>query len=426
MHVIDSGQTEKVILAGLHSSHEAGQNWELYWAELRGLVETAGGEVVSEVIQNRDLVNPSTVFGSGKIKELAAVCEELSADMVVFQGELTPAQVRTLDRILPCRVIDRTQVILDIFAERARSHEGKLQVEFAQLKYLLPRLSGKGAALSRLGAGIGTRGPGETKLETDRRHIRSRMDEIREHIKQVGTVRKTQRQTRLRNQIPRIALVGYTNSGKTSLLRALIKHTQGAESEIVGRNRLFDTLDPTSRKLNLQIGKEAVITDTVGFIQQLPHSLIDAFRSTLEETLEADLLLHVVDASHPFFHQQMETVYQVLDEIRWAKCPVITVYNKIDLVPGLWQLPDPKSVLSIRTSTETGIGLDQLVDAVRQTLSSNYIQLNLLIPFQNGDVLARLYQGGWILKREEMENGTHLEVKIPQEWENFFLPFHTT
>lgn len=423
MHDIHENQSEKVILVGVKTSKMTEAYWNLAWAELQGLVETAGGTVVAEMIQNRDAVDRSTLLGSGKLIELAAVCKELQVETAAFLGELTPSQVRSIEAALPCRVVDRTQVILDIFASRARSYEGKLQVELAQLGYLLPRLTGKGAALSRLGGGIGTRGPGETKLETDRRHIRGRMNELRQQMSQVRTVRTTQRRTRTRQGTFSIALVGYTNAGKTSLMNTLLVETGSHKEAIAGRNRLFDTLDPTSRKLDLDLGKEVVLTDTVGFIQDLPHSLVDAFRSTLEETLEADLLLHVVDMSHPEAHTQMQTVYHVLDEIQTMDCPVITVYNKMDLCPNLVVLPDAKSAKGVRISTVTGEGITELIKIIQEQLTHQYVVLQLKIPYESGDLLSKLYEVGTISSREDQEDGVYLVVKLPEQWVSLFDPY---
>ncbi len=316
---------ETAILVGCQTNDDDDLRFHYSMEELGSLAETAQGEVLITVTQKRDRLHPATYIGKGKVEELKALVEELEADLVIFNDELSPSQKRNLASELDARIIDRTQLILDIFAQRARSKEGKLQVELAQLQYILPRLAGQGTALSRLGAGIGTRGPGETKLETDRRHIRRRIDDIKEQLSVIVHHRDRYRERRKKNKAFQIAIVGYTNAGKSTLFNRL------SEAESYEENQLFATLDPMTRKLILPSGFLSLITDTVGFIQDLPTSLIAAFRSTLEEVKEADLLLHVVDMSNPDYYHHEKTVQKLLDDLEVKDIPQITVYNKRDI-----------------------------------------------------------------------------------------------
>jgi GTPase len=316
---------EKAILVGCQTNDMDELRFHYSMEELVSLTETAQGEVLVSVVQKRERIHPATYLGKGKVEELAALVDELEADIVIFNDELSPSQKRNLSSEIKARIIDRTQLILDIFAQRARSKEGKLQVELAQLQYLLPRLAGQGTALSRLGAGIGTRGPGETKLETDRRHIRRRIDDIKGQLAVIVQHRDRYRERRKKNKAFQIAIVGYTNAGKSTLFNRL------SEADSYEENQLFATLDPMTRKLILPSGFLALITDTVGFIQDLPTSLIAAFRSTLEEVKEADLLLHVVDMSNPDYFHHEKTVQKLLEDLDVKDIPQLTVYNKKDL-----------------------------------------------------------------------------------------------
>ena len=316
---------EKAILVGCQTTKEDDLRFQYSMEELVSLTETAKGEVLLSVIQKRERVHPATYIGKGKVEELKAIVDEMEADLVIFNDELSPSQKRNLSSVLEVRIIDRTQLILDIFAQRARSKEGKLQVELAQLQYLLPRLAGQGTAMSRLGAGIGTRGPGETKLEADRRHIRRRIDDIKSQLNVIVHHRDRYRERRKKNKTFQIAIVGYTNAGKSTLFNRL------SEADSFEENQLFATLDPMTRKIILPSGFLALITDTVGFIQDLPTALIAAFRSTLEEVKEADLLLHVVDMANPDYFQHEKTVNHLLDELDIKDIPQLTVYNKRDI-----------------------------------------------------------------------------------------------
>ncbi|TDK64723.1 GTPase HflX [Bacillus salipaludis] len=315
---------EKAILVGCQTQEMDDLRFQYSMDELASLTETAQGEVLISVVQKRERIHPATYLGKGKVEELKALTEEHDADLVIFNDELSPSQKRNLAREISARIIDRTQLILDIFAQRARSKEGKLQVELAQLQYLLPRLAGQGTALSRLGAGIGTRGPGETKLESDRRHIRRRIDDIKGQLAVIVQHRDRYRERRKKNKTFQVAIVGYTNAGKSTLFNRL------SEAESYEENQLFATLDPMTRKLILPSGFLALITDTVGFIQDLPTTLIAAFRSTLEEVKEADLLLHVVDMSNPDYFHHEKTVNKLLEDLEVKDIQQLTVYNKRD------------------------------------------------------------------------------------------------
>jgi GTP-binding protein HflX len=417
-------ESEKAILVGLQLGYHHQSVWQLAFEELAGLVETAGAEVVCTITQSRDVPEPATYIGKGKLQEILAAVNELKAEMVVFDCELSPAQVRNLEAVLPCKVLDRTQIILDIFAGRAQTKEGKLQVELAQLTYLLPRLTGKGTELSRLGGGIGTRGPGETKLESDRRRIRQRITDMRKELNEVRRHRDTQRHQRKKKGIPVLALVGYTNAGKSSLLRTIVeKHGDGAQRVSGGQNRLFDTLDPTARRIILPNGKEVIFTDTVGFIQQLPHQLIDAFRATLEETVQADLLLHVVDASHPAYEIQMSTVYKVLDDLGVTGKTKVTVLNKVDLVEDRILPEDSQSSHTIRISAFTSYGIPELIDWIMEWTNQSSIRTQLLLPYSEGHLISKLHEGSKIYQQEFQENGIYLDIDLKPEMKHLLQPY---
>ncbi len=317
---------EKAILVGCQLSDQDHFRFENSMDELASLTETANGEVILRVTQKRERPDPSTFIGKGKVEELKNLVEELEPDVIIFNSELTPGQLKNLTLRLGMKIIDRTQLILDIFAARARSREGKLQVELAQLEYLLPRLMGKGTELSRLGGGIGTRGPGETKLETDRRHIRKRIEDIKKQLSTIAAHRKRYRKRRKQNRIFQISLIGYTNAGKSTLFNRL------TNADSYEEDKLFATLDPLTRKMELPSGFTVLLSDTVGFIEDLPTTLVAAFRSTLEEVTEADLLLHVVDASNPDYYQHEQTVRRILDELEAGQIPQLVLYNKADII----------------------------------------------------------------------------------------------
>ncbi|MCL4440243.1 MAG: GTPase HflX [Firmicutes bacterium] len=354
---------------------------------------------------------PATFIGKGKAEELADYCREAAANIVISDRELSPAQARNLEEKIGIKVIDRTQLILDIFARRAQTKEGKLQVELAQLKYLLPRLTGLGTQLSRLGGGIGTRGPGETKLETDRRRIRKRISDLERELKEVQQHRALLRKDRRDEPLPLVSLVGYTNAGKSTLLRTL------TGADVLVEDKLFATLDPTTRRVRLPNNDIVLLTDTVGFIQSLPHHLVAAFRATLEEVQEADLLLHVVDVSHPNCEGQIRAVESVLESLKSLNKPVIMVFNKMDLLQDPQDLPlteYPK----LNISALTGQGIEQLLSLIADVLKERYSVVKLWIPYDKTNLVSLLHQKGNVRKEEYGVEGIQLEVEISRIWAN--------
>lgn len=376
--------------------------------ELAELVHSAGGQVVGQVVQPLERPRAAYYIGKGKAEELRALVWELSADIVVFDDELTPAQARNVEKLVEVPVIDRTQLILDIFAQRARSKEGKLQVELAQLTYLLPRLVGAGIELSRLGGGIGTRGPGETQLEVDRRRIRRRIADIRSELTDVRRTRAVQRQGRRRSGLPLIALVGYTNAGKSTLMNAL------TDADVHAEDLLFATLDPTIRKVTLTDGREALLADTVGFIRKLPHQLVAAFRATLEEVEDADVLLHVVDASQPDVEEHVAAVEAVLDELNVLDKPMVTAFNKLD------SAANPRAVheraqatpYGVAVSALTGDGLDELRDMLTTALPNAFQRHRFRIPYSAGGALSAIKEHGHVIELEYGDDAVLVEAEV--------------
>ncbi|MDD4237474.1 MAG: GTPase HflX [Desulfotomaculaceae bacterium] len=402
---------EKAILVGFEAQEDDPEQVTYSLEELARLVDTAGAEVLSQLTQKRSRPDPATFLGSGKAEEVAELCRSLGVDLVIFDRELSPRQGRNLEEITGVRVIDRTQLILDIFARRARTSEGKVQVELAQLNYLLPRLTGKGVELSRLGGGIGTRGPGETKLEVDRRRIRQRINDLKEELENVKKHRDLLRRGRQEAPIPLLSLVGYTNAGKSTILRML------TGADVLVEDKLFATLDPTTRRVILPNNEAVLLTDTVGFIQRLPHHLVAAFRATLEEVVEADLLLHVVDASHPNANGQIEAVNQVLESLGASAKPALMVYNKIDLVDKA-ELPragdDPPAVFISALSGQGAAGL--LLAAVDKLLAARRTRTTFFIPYQKSGLLAILHEKGRVLHEEHGQEGIIVEAEIEVVW----------
>jgi len=402
---------ERAALVGLFNSSSRQFDPEHSLDELAGLAAAAGATVVLRVLQERPKPDPSTFLGSGKVAALAASCDELDVNVVIFDNELTPAQLRNLEEQLDRKVVDRTQLILDIFARRARTREGKLQVELAQLKYMMPRLVGSAAALSRLGGGIGTRGPGETKLETDRRRIRHRISILSKEIDVVRRRRSQLRERRHKSSVPTVALVGYTNAGKTTLFNAL------TGDEAVASNALFVTLDPLVRKVRLRDRRELLVSDTVGFIERLPHSLVAAFRATLEEVAAADLLLHVIDASSPDHERQMDAVRGVLGEVGADKVPCVEVFNKCDRLTA----SERARIRAVHpgalcASALTGEGREDLIAAMegRLALDTAHVTMEFDTGEEDRERIASLYRVGRILRHVSTNGRVSIEAEVPR------------
>lgn len=402
-------QLERVVLVGVWTEGTA-EMADNSLAELRALAETAGSEVLEGLIQRRDKPDPSTYIGAGKVEDLRAIVRSTGADTVICDGELSPSQLRTLEDKLKVKVVDRTALILDIFAQHAKSREGKAQVELAQIAYLLPRLRGWGDSLSRQvggraagGAGIGGRGPGETKIETDRRRIRDKMAKLRREITEMKIARDTKRQERRRNNIPSVAIAGYTNAGKSSLLNAL------TGAGVLVENALFATLDPTVRKSQTSEGRVYTLSDTVGFVRHLPHQLVDAFKSTLEEVSGADLIVHVVDGSHPDPFEQIRAVRQVIDEIGGGDIPEIIAINKVDVAsPEVVMELLRKEKNSYAFSVKSGFGLEGLLHAIEKSLPHPSVEIDSVIPYNRGDLVHAIHESGEILLEEHLAEGTHI------------------
>ncbi len=381
--------------------------------ELQNLAEAAGIEVLGRMIQQIEKPNSATYIGSGKVLELAELCENMEADTVIFNDELSGMQLRNLEDGAGVRVLDRTILILDIFASRATSKEGKLQVELAQLRYRLPRLLGFGKSLSRLGGGIGTRGPGEKKLETDRRHVKSRLDDIETELKEIRKNRTTQRSKREKSGMPVVAIVGYTNSGKSALMNKLLELVEKQEKSVSSRDILFATLDTAQRNIKLDTNQEFLLIDTVGFVSKLPHSLVRAFKATLEEVVLADLLLHVVDVTSPDADFKIQVTEQVLKEIGAGGKDRIYVYNKIDLLQPMAETALREE--SIGISALTGENVDLLVEMIKNKLFGNRVDAKLLIPYDKGRALSYIFEKGIVQGVAHQESGTLVEVNLSVE-----------
>ena len=420
---------ERVVLVGVWTEGTA-TDADNSLTELAELAKTAGSHVLEGLIQRRTRPDPSTFIGRGKVDELRVVVVDSGADTVICDGELSPSQLRTLEERVKVKVIDRTALILDIFAQHAKSREGKAQVELAQLEYFLPRLRGWGDSLSRQGGGagggsggggVGTRGPGETKLETDRRRIRTRIAKLKRDISEMRTVRDTKRAVRRRHHVPSVAIAGYTNAGKSSLLNRL------TGAGVLVEDALFATLDPTTRRSRTADGRVYTYTDTVGFVRHLPHQLVEAFRSTLEEVAQADLVVHVVDGTHPDPEEQVRAVREVLAEVGAERVPELLIVNKTDAadedtlvrLKRLW--PD-----AVFASARTGAGFDALREAVEARLPRPAAELEVLVPYHRGDLVARVHERGEVLRSEHAETGTHLRVRVDETLAAELAPFEVT
>ena len=377
---------------------------ELSICELEQLAETAGAEIYGKMIQKRDKPENTTYIGEGKLYELRDMCKSAEIDLLIFDGELTPSQQRNIEYFTDVRTIDRTTLILDIFALNARTGEGKLQVELAQLKYMLPRLSGKGTSMSRLGGGIGTRGPGESKLESDRRHIRRRIKSLENALDNVVKRRALLHKRREKTGVTTVAIVGYTNAGKSTLLNAL------TDAGVLTENKLFATLDPTSRALKLPDGRSVILVDTVGFISRLPHSLVESFKSTLEEVVYADLILNVCDASNPDYEQQIEVTLDTIKELGASDKPVLTVFNKCDLTPNLHFFSVDRN--TVRISAKTGEGLPALLEKTASMLENTRRRVKLIIPYSDGNLTSRIRNEGELISEEYTPDGIMIDAVL--------------
>ncbi len=395
---------EKAVLVGLNADCFKKEDTATYETldELEALLETAGGSCAAKVLQNRHAPDPHSFIGEGKAQELCDLLQTTEANMVIFDNDLSPSQIRALEEITGVTVLDRSALILDIFAQRAKTAEGRLQVELAQYQYLLPKLSGMGKSMSRLGGGIGTRGPGETKLETDRRHIRERINRLQQELAEVRKVRAVQRERRIKNAVPVVALVGYTNAGKSTLLNQL------TDAGIPANNRLFDTLDTTTRRLKISDHLEVLLSDTVGFIAKLPHHLVEAFKATLEELEYADLLIHVIDASDPQREAHIEVVERLIEKLAKPDVPVIRCYNKADLLddPSVC----PVGQRCVTTCARNGVGLDALLSCIESVLLGKLHHVTLLLPYGDAGALELLHDQAQVLKTDYTAQGVEVET----------------
>ena len=396
---------ERAVLVGLNADcfTEEQTATEESLEELDDLLETAGGFCTGKILQNRHAPDPHSFIGEGKALEVKMLVEATASTMVIFDNELSPGNIRALEEIIGVTVLDRSALILDIFAQRAKTKEGRLQVELAQYQYLLPRLSGMGKSLSRQGGGIGTRGPGETKLESDRRHIRERINRLEEELEQVRRVRSVQRERRMKNSVPVVAIVGYTNAGKSTLLNQL------TGAGIPANNRLFDTLDTTSRQLTVSDNLDVILSDTVGFISKLPHHLVNAFHATLEELEYADLLLHVIDASDPHIEKHIAVVEKLIDKLAKPGVPVLKCYNKADLVYSE-DIPVSKDVIPI--SAKRGYNMDGLLKAIEEALGASRHHVVVRLPYSMGGMVETLYDGAQVKNVEYGAEGIEVEAVL--------------
>lgn len=400
-------QVERFVLVGVAVSDQDDTTESL--DELEELASTAGALTVGKIIQNRESVHPGTYIGKGKIEEVRLMAEEMEATGVVCDDELSPAQLKNLEDALQMKVLDRTVIILDIFAKRASTKEGKIQVELAQLRYRSSRLIGLRNSLSRLGGGIGTRGPGEKKLEMDRRLIKERINQLRQELSDVIKNRETSRSLRSKNMIPIAAIVGYTNAGKSTLLNHL------TNAGVLEEDKLFATLDPTTKNLTLESGQQILITDTVGFIRKLPHHLIDSFRSTLEEAKYSDIILHVVDSSNPDVYKQMHIVYETLNNLGIQDKIIITAFNKQDKLEAEQILKDFKADYTVKISAKTGEGIDKLLELVEKVLNERKILVECVFSYQEAGKIQTIRKYGQLLEEEYQQDGIYVKAYVPKE-----------
>lgn len=399
---------QRAILVGADLNND--KNFEYSIEELRNLAEACNVEVVGLLTQKLERVNSACYIGTGKVDEVALLVAQNDANLVIFNDELSPSQIRNLEAGLQCKVIDRTILILDIFARRAKTREAQLQVEVAQLRYMMPRLIGLNASLSRQAGGIGSKGPGEKKLELDRRRIEEQVHRLNKELDSLVLARQNQRKLRKRNATPVVALVGYTNAGKSTTMNALLKISNSQQDKIVfEKNMLFATLETSTRQIQLPDNKQFLLTDTVGFVSKLPHQLVKAFRSTLEEVTEADLLLHVVDLSHPEFETQIEITNKVLAELGVEETPMIYVYNKSDLAPD--EFTSPTGQDSVRISAKNLDNIESLIDMIKDHIFQNYVKATFLIPYDRGNLVSYLNEVATVFETEYTETGTKITVE---------------
>lgn len=401
---------QRAILVGVDLNND--KNFDYSVEELKNLSEACSVQVVGVLTQKLERVNPACYIGTGKVDEVALLVEQNDANLVIFNDELSPSQIRNLEHGLQCKVIDRTILILDIFASRAKTREAQLQVEVAQLKYMMPRLIGLNASLSRQAGGIGSKGPGEKKLELDRRRIEEQVHKLNKELDSLVLARQNQRKLRKRNSTPVVALVGYTNAGKSTTMNALLTVSNAqSEKSVFEKNMLFATLETSTRHIQLPDNKQFLLTDTVGFVSKLPHQLVKAFRSTLEEVTEADLLLHVVDLSHPEFQTQIEITNKVLDELGVKETPMVYVYNKADLVEDEFT---PSTKEAVRISAKNLTNIDTLIDCIKSHIFQHYVKASFLIPYDRGNLVSYLNEHANVFDTEYLENGTLITVECSE------------
>ena len=401
---------QRAILVGVDLNND--KNFDYSMEELKNLAEACSVQVVGVLTQKLERVNPACYIGTGKVDEVALLVEQNDANLVIFNDELSPSQIRNLEHGLQCKVIDRTILILDIFASRAKTREAQLQVEVAQLKYMMPRLIGLNASLSRQAGGIGSKGPGEKKLELDRRRIEEQVHKLNKELDSLVLARQNQRKLRKRNSTPVVALVGYTNAGKSTTMNALLTVSNAqSEKSVFEKNMLFATLETSTRHIQLPDNKQFLLTDTVGFVSKLPHQLVKAFRSTLEEVTEADLLLHVVDLSHPEFQTQIEITNKVLDELGVKETPMVYVYNKADLVEDEFT---PSTKEAVRISAKNLTNIDTLIDCIKSHIFQHYVKASFLIPYDRGNLVSYLNEHANVFDTEYLENGTLITVECSE------------